>query len=587
MIPRSSLVAAVAAIVLLSAAPAGARVRVARSLAGGKPVAGNVRAPKVHRGTSVHGDPFSAFRRPIGTVQPATRAHAAAAAGLATSWCGTPRTTDYTAASLGSLPQIKVIYAYPTGSPNRFSALANWMQGDIADIANRVAAASGGSKTLRFDVGSNCANPLAYVDIATLQLSHTAVALQAMDYVSRFAAIRADVLAHAAQLNATGGIRHFAVFADDTLPPGGGTSGVGQRPNQGGNVPDPGNPANGDGLVATIFGLGTDSSFIPPPQAPAAGGNRSDYLLHELMHTLGAVQTDAPHATAGGHCWDDHDVMCYNDGTAGSQLLRSVCAAAAELIDCNADDYFSPSPPAGSYLSTHWNAYNSTFLCPLVRCQTPGAPPTAALSVPSSPPTAPLTAWSGAPFDLSAAGSHDDTGFSSFGWDITGYDGRVDQYTTAPNISLTFRDSTPGVAGAVKLGVWATDLDGAISSAYVQVPIYPPDVFLGGTKLRQKLKTARRSGIAYTVYGGGGTVRITATVASSVKRRLHLHSRTLGRTRTLPAQTQLNGHLRLSSKIRRRLAHTHRSVRVLLTARLTPIGPGERAATDRASVTLR
>jgi hypothetical protein len=585
MIPRSSLVAAVA--LLLAAAPAGARVRVARSTVGAKPLAGKVRAPTVHRGTSIHGDPFSAFRRPLGTVEPATRAHAAAAAGLATSWCGTPRTTDYTPASLGSLPQIKVVYAYPIGAPNRFSALANWMQGDIADIANRVAAASGNTKTLRFDVGTNCADPLAYVDIATLQLSHTAAQLQAMDYFTRFTAIHDDVIAHAAQLNATGGIRHYAVFADDALPPTGGTSGVGQRPNQGGEVPDPANPANGDGLVATIFGLASDPSFIPPPQAPAAGGNRSDYLLHEIMHTLGAVQPDAPHATAGGHCWDDQDVMCYNDGSAGSQLLRAVCASAVELIDCNADDYFAPSPAPGSYLATHWDAYNSTLLCPLARCQTPGAPPTAALSIPSSPPTAPLTAWSGAPFTLSAAGSHDDTGFASFGWDITGYDAHVDQYTTAPSITLTFRDSTPGVTGLVKLGVWATDLDGATSSAYVQVPIYPPDVFLGGTTLRQKLRTARRSGIAYTVYGGGGAVRITATVASSVKRRLHLPSRTLGRTRTLPAQTQLTGHLRLSSAVRRQLAHTRRPVRVLLTAQLTPIGAGERGATDRASVTLR
>jgi hypothetical protein len=560
-------------------------VRVVRSNPHGHAVAGKLRSPKVHHGTSIHGDPFSAFKRPFGTRRPS--AHAAAAAGLATGWCGTARTTDYTPASLGSLPQIKVIYAYPAGSPNRFASLADWMQADLADIANRVAAASGNTKTVRFDVGTNCPNPLAYVDIATLPLSDTAAQLQAMDYPARFTAIQADVLAHAAQLNATGGIRHFAVFADDTLPSGGGTSGVGQRPNVGGDVPDPDNPSNANNLVAAIFGLGTDANFIPAPGTPAVGGNRSDYLLHEIMHTLGAVQTNSPHATAGGHCWDDQDVMCYDDGSAGSQLLRPVCPTAAELIDCGADDYFSPSPAPGSYLSTHWDAYNSTYLCPLARCQTPGAPPTAALSIPSSPPTAPLTAWSGAPFALSAAGSHDDTGFSSFGWDVAGYDGHVDQYTTAPSINLTFRDSTPGVPGSVKLGVWATDVDGATSSAYVQVPIYPPKVFLGGTKLRQKRKTARRSGIAYTVYGGGGTVRITATVSSSTKRQLHLHSRTLGRTRTLPAQVQLNGHLRLSSKVRRRLAHTHRSVRVLLTASLKPIGAGERGSHDRASVSLR
>src|SRR5439155_16811287 len=32
---------------------------------------------------------------------------------------------------------------------------------------------------------------------------------------------------------------------------------------------------------------------------------------HELMHTLGAVQKGAPHATANSHCYDEPDEMCY------------------------------------------------------------------------------------------------------------------------------------------------------------------------------------------------------------------------------------------------------------------------------------
>jgi hypothetical protein len=407
-----------------------------------------------------------------------------------------------------------------------------------------------------------------------------------MNYVDRFSAVRADVVAHAAQLNATGGIRHFAVFTDDSLPASGDrTSGVGERPKD--DLPDPGNQSNGNGLVATIFGEGGNADFIPPP--PSAGADRSDYMLHEITHTLGAVQLTAPHSTGQGHCWDDNDVMCYNDGGpyyAAGGTLRGICATSFELIDCNGDDYFAYAPAAGSYLTNHWNAARSTFLCPLARCQTPGAPPTPKLSIPSSPPSAQLVAWSGAPFALSAAGSTDDSGIGGYDWDVN-YDGHFEQTTGgSPNLTLTYRDQVVGVPQDVRLGVGVVDIDGAISTSYVRVPIYPPKVFLGGTRTRQKLKTVRRKGIAYTVYGGGGTVRVTATVTNSVKRRLHLSSRTLGRTRTLPYSTQLKGHLRLSTNVRRRLAHA-RSVTVRLTASLKPIGVGERRSTDRATIRLR
>ncbi len=82
---------------------------------------------------------------------------------------------------------------------------------------------------------------------------------------------------------------------------------------------------------------------------------------HELMHTLGAVQDDAPHATGYGHCTDESDIMCYVDGPG--VVMANVCPASQEdLYDCKDDDYFSTSPPAGSYLQTHWNPASSGWL---------------------------------------------------------------------------------------------------------------------------------------------------------------------------------------------------------------------------------
>ena len=90
------------------------------------------------------------------------------------------------------------------------------------------------------------------------------------------------------------------------------------------------------------------------------GGNSG---AHELMHTLGAVQPDAPNATPNGHCTDESDEMCYADGS--NLPIRTVCPAVQEsLFDCGNNDYFNPSVtlnPA-SYLGTHWNTADSSFL---------------------------------------------------------------------------------------------------------------------------------------------------------------------------------------------------------------------------------
>jgi hypothetical protein len=78
--------------------------------------------------------------------------------------------------------------------------------------------------------------------------------------------------------------------------------------------------------------------------------------LHELFHTLGAVQPDVPHPSATGHCTDEADVMCYDDDASGPVTMTTPCPPEHEvLLDCGHDDYFSTNPPAGSYLASHWN----------------------------------------------------------------------------------------------------------------------------------------------------------------------------------------------------------------------------------------
>ena len=105
--------------------------------------------------------------------------------------------------------------------------------------------------------------------------------------------------------------------------------------------------------------------------------------LHELGHTLGAVQCSAPHSSCPAgevghhHCWDEYDVMCYADGgsyyagrdrvhgNADDRAPAIRCgetSSAAEQWDCGKDDYFNIAPTAGSYLATHWNLALSSFV---------------------------------------------------------------------------------------------------------------------------------------------------------------------------------------------------------------------------------
>ncbi len=82
---------------------------------------------------------------------------------------------------------------------------------------------------------------------------------------------------------------------------------------------------------------------------------------HELMHSLGAVMPGAPHSSPAGHCDDDAELMCYDDGTV--LALLSICPPEYESVfDCGDDDYFNPTPPAGSYLASHWNSASNSFL---------------------------------------------------------------------------------------------------------------------------------------------------------------------------------------------------------------------------------
>ena len=135
-----------------------------------------------------------------------------------------------------------------------------------------------------------------------------------------------------------------------------------------------------DTNLPSICGAGailSGENFLPTGQNP--NDNLSGYAevgadcwqtdvdtsvaTHELIHALGAVNPAAPYGTAGQHCVDSSEVMCYNDGPGVTQ--QQLCPSDvwdSNDLDCQQTSYFSAHPAAGSYLATHWNIYNSGYL---------------------------------------------------------------------------------------------------------------------------------------------------------------------------------------------------------------------------------
>jgi hypothetical protein len=279
--------------------------------------------------------------------------------GLPTAWCGTETPGDNGAVTPVAKAQFKVVYAYAADQPDRFAGWKDALQANVAIVQRFLSAQDGGTKGIRFDMGTSCGSQ--YVDIQTVQLPGARAA-----YADNFTAISTAVQR---ALGAAGGPRDAIVLAD-------GLSGSSQEYGLGETVMGPTGERAGSANVHNRGGL--TSILFSRSGAAAPGSARWGWwpegFLHEMTHNLGAVQWGAPHSTQPlggsspqyGHCWQGADVMCYVEDAGAAHAMQQDCAglpgAIPQNYDCGRDDYFNPAPAAGSYLATHWNTYDSAFL---------------------------------------------------------------------------------------------------------------------------------------------------------------------------------------------------------------------------------
>src|SRR4051794_22701980 len=264
-----------------------------------------------------------------------------AGGGLPSPWCGDETPVDDTAhaATPPGQPQFKVVYAYAADRPDRFAGWKDALQANVAVIDRFLSAQDGGTKALRFDMGTRCGPQ--YVDIEVVQLPGPRAS-----YADNFGAVSGAV--DRALGNAAG--PRDAIILADGLSGSSQEYGLGESiMNSPGEQKGAGNVHNRGGLSAVLFsrdGAGTPGA--------ARWGWWPEGMLHEMTHNLGAVQWGAPHSTQPpggndpqyGHCWQGADVMCYRENTAAHPMQQD-CAqlpgAIAQNYDCGRDDYFNPA----------------------------------------------------------------------------------------------------------------------------------------------------------------------------------------------------------------------------------------------------
>lgn len=274
-------------------------------------------------------------------------------------------------------PRVQLIYGYVSGQKNRATTVLPLIRNGFAPRMQAMvkAASAGRDLGIRFTFNKGCAG-----------LSVPVVAFPASVVATGDANKQFDgMIARLQQLGFDRADRKYQVIWDRWNS--GGICGLGElaptldQPAKA-NLHD-GVPTVGHTDVPSTVGVSS-----PGPRYSAVwklafgpkgvdcwevGQSKAAVQVHELLHTLGAVQLSAPHSDGGGHCTDTPSVMCM--GGSGVPYSEPRCGIQkVQVLDCGNDDYWSPAPAQGSYLATHDNLADSSYVGPEPQDQLAAAP---------------------------------------------------------------------------------------------------------------------------------------------------------------------------------------------------------------------
>jgi len=264
-----------------------------------------------------------------------------------------PNLTAYPPVCTSSGHRFRLIYAYPAGSPNDLAAKAAGIRQAFAKVngkliveANR-SSSFGRSASFKTECDGSGQPAITALQVPQPTLTSVTTAIQTtagLGYTTGTDAVRYVVFLDAPP-------------AQTTNPDGSISSTLGVTDPPGYETDTPGNYAKTASCLSVLY-CHTTAAVI-------WGQNNwtTHVLLHEIGHALGAVQRhDNPTSTDGAHCIDGWDVMCYDDGQAGSELYsetkcpRTLDEEDDEPFDCGYDTYFSTaSHSPRNWTDKYWN----------------------------------------------------------------------------------------------------------------------------------------------------------------------------------------------------------------------------------------
>jgi hypothetical protein len=249
-------------------------------------------------------------------------------------------------------PRIRVFYGFPADTTSRAEAFGEWIRRSVVLADSNLDRQSPGIKGQHLRMYCRNGRKVTVSAIRLLPIGQDGV-FTFGDVISSLTDRQGHGLG-AADFDAPRFT--YVVFVDNVTccygPAGQGTIYYDDRADPAGNVNN-------------LLLAGPRFAMVEIGGTPSAGAY---IFLHEVGHTLGAVQDSAPHSSGAGHCYTGADVMCYADGGPwfqGGGSMESVCPPMPDgqrPFDCEGGDYYELDPAPGSYLDAHWNTADSGWL---------------------------------------------------------------------------------------------------------------------------------------------------------------------------------------------------------------------------------